>query len=79
MSKELEALNTIIYSYGYDENVEIVSKALKALEIIKEKEVDVQLLEDSKNLNDYNWCVHTKNRALTQEEFDLLKEVLLRD
>ena len=45
-----------------------IETALKALEIIKNKRVDVQLLKDSKNLNDYNWCVHTKDRALTQEE-----------
>ena len=52
-------------------------KLYEILGIIKEKRVDVQLLKDSKNLNDYNWCVHTKDRALTQEEYDLLKEVLL--
>ena len=56
---------------------EETQKKLKALEIIKKKSVDVQLLKDSKNLNDYNWCVHTKDRALTEEERDLLKEVLL--
>ena len=48
----------------------------KTLEIIKKKRVDVQLLKDSKNLNDYNWCVHTKDRALTKEEYNLLKEML---
>lgn len=48
----------------------------RAFEIIKIKRVDVQLLKDSKNLNDYNWCVHTKDRALTQEEYELLKEAL---
>ena len=35
MSKELEALNTIIYGYGYDKNVEIVSKALEDYETLK--------------------------------------------
>ena len=53
-----------------------LERKLKPLEIIKERKVDIQLLIDSKNLNEYNWCVHTKDRALTQEEFDLLKEVL---
>jgi hypothetical protein len=52
-------------------------KKLKALEIVKEKKVDVQMLIDRKNLNEYNWCVHEQSRALTQEEYDLLKEVLL--
>lgn len=56
--------------------MELIRKKLKAFGIIEKKSVDVQLLKDSKNLNDYNWCVHTKDRALTQDEFDLLKEVL---
>lgn len=56
--------------------MELIRKKLKAFGIIKKKSADVQLLKDSKNLNDYNWCVHTKDRALTQEEFDLLKEAL---
>ena len=52
----------------------IIKKQDEILQIIKEKMVDVQLLKDSKNFNEYNWCVHTKDRALTQAEFDLLKE-----
>ena len=52
----------------------IVYEKSEVLRIIKEKRVDIQLLIDSKNLNEYNWCVHTKDRALTQQEFDLLKE-----
>lgn len=60
----------LIYSKLKEEK----EKQDKILQIIKEKRVDIQLLKDSKNLNDYNWCVHTKDRALTKEEYDLLKE-----
>ena len=50
-------------------------KKLKALEIIKKKEVDVScLLFDG--LEIYNDNMHP-SRVLTQEEYDLLKEVLL--
>ena len=74
MSKELEALNKIAYSYGYDENIKIVEKSLKALEIIKNKQVNVFLLH-SVDLETYNDMI-ADNRNLTQEEYDLLKEEL---
>lgn len=61
---------------GKNYKVNILLK-LKALEIIKKKNIDVQLLESCQSLKEYNWCVHTKYRALTQQEYDLLKEVLL--
>ncbi len=57
-----------------------IKKELKALEIIKKKRVNIQWLEiciaeyEKNALGNYN-----SNRclfALTQEEFDLLKEVL---
>ena len=51
-------------------------KKLKALEIIKEKEVDVFIFLHSGYLETYNDMVED-NRKLTQEEYDLLKEVLL--
>ena len=54
---------------------EIIEKALKALEIIKKKEVDVScLLFDG--LEIYNENMHP-SRIITQEEYELLKEVLL--
>lgn len=49
---------------------------LKAFEIIKDKIVSVPILKDSKDFIYYNWYVYDKNRALTQEEYNLLKEVL---
>jgi len=55
-------------------------RKLKALEIIKEKRVDVCLLISciyDFDLDYYNSCMCNKERCLTQEEYDLLKEVLL--
>ena len=78
MSKELEALENIecnceLYDFKY-EDFERIRKALKALEIIKEKRVNIYLLVPVKRLTDYNKNQYIINE-LTQEEFDLLKEV----
>lgn len=54
-------------------------KQEKALEIIKEKDVDIYILNCCKTVNEYNFkTVHIigETRELTQEEFNLLKEVL---
>lgn len=56
-----------------------MSKELEALEIIKEKRVNVEqfiLNCKSRNKWGYNKTVVRKDRQLTQEEYDLLKEVL---
>ena len=53
-----------------------VNKEHKALEIIKEKEVNVFIFLHSGDLETYNDMVED-NRKLTQEEYELLKEVLL--
>lgn len=105
MSKELEALNKITYSYGYDENIKIIATALNdydilkndfismrdfkyeqldALEIIKEKQVDVHYLlicieQNINPLQFYNEYMKEHNAlGLTQEEFDLLKKTLIK-
>ena len=53
-------------------------KQLKAFEIIKEKRVDVRLLLKSNDLQHYNNVAEFMGyEKLTQEEYDLLKEVLL--
>ena len=63
----------------------VVEKSLKALDIIKEKNVDVLAIKESKTLEEYNrnaWEVEHYGRykgyklQLTEEEFNLLKEVL---
>lgn len=88
MSKGLDALNEIkkgIDTALWDGNeydyLDIIEKELKALEIIKEKRVDIRLLFETFNyykngLKAYNG-MRTYGYDLTQEEYDLLKEVLL--
>ena len=81
MSKELEALERIEneYSIGeavfYKEDFKQVRKSLKALEIIKEKLVDVFKLYNCKTVEEYNQAQY-RDCMLTQEYFNLLKEVL---
>ena len=91
MSKELEALNRICehldlddeYFYlknGEKADYKVIEKSLKALEIIKEKRVDVRFLFQCKSLRDYNFIYKGTNQSklcLTKEEYELLKEVLL--
>lgn len=94
MSQELKALEDIktwFSCHDYDQlnELETIEKALKALEIIKKKRVDVRALieiledewtweqymdeEDDRNTGGHQFS----NYRLTQEEYDLLKEVLL--
>ncbi len=52
-------------------------KKLKALEIIIKYEIDIRTLEESESLEDYNEGVYPIGATIdTQEEYDLLKEVL---
>lgn len=54
---------------------DLVEKKLKALEIIKEKGVDVIWVLETKNVEEYNdsLCIYSD---LTKEQYDFLKEVL---
>ena len=69
-------------SNDYCEEFEIIEKELKALEIIKTKNVDIDYIKtcfyDKKGgFKEYNAYVgHDEDKELTQEEYDLLKEVL---
>lgn len=80
MSKSLEALKEVKKYYPFKVNeleylyIDVIEKSLKALEIIKEKAVNVFILFLSDNLEDYNQYVTCSN--LTQEEYDLLREML---
>lgn len=59
---------------------EETQKKLKALEIIKKKQVNVRYLFQCKSLRDYNFIYKGTNQSelcLTKEEYDILKEVLL--
>jgi len=84
MSKGLEALNNLVQSCfnscDSDEVLSdktIVEKSLKALEIIKEKCVDVFRINyyiTSNRINELE--EYKRDRNLTEEELELLKEVL---
>ena len=91
MSKGLEALeqlSKLAFVYGGVEQYRLIEKELKALEILKKKMVDIDCLiycfpydgcKDTNGLIEYNrTCPSRINEdELTQEEYDLLKEVLL--
>ena len=92
MSKGLEKLHKIMIAFGTVSLTEkcdclIIEKELKALEIIKKKRVNVHYLQECENLKQYNnyvemnWVSREEaeyhNEILTQEEYDLFKEVLL--
>lgn len=101
MSKELEAFRRFRANAIFDNQSEyylsayfiddsdIIETALKALEIIKEKRVDISVLIESESLREYTdrICVRVNfgrpseqnltYLKLAQEEYDLLKEVLL--
>ena len=81
----LEALNKIdnevlygVYAQEhYSNELTIIRKSLKALEIIKEKNVDIRWIEVCDTVKDYNKGKDEHlNYELTLEEFNLLKEVL---
>lgn len=61
---------------------DIIETELKALEIIKEKNVDIEYIktcfyDEKGGLKEYNsWARHNEDKELIQEELDLLKEWL---
>lgn len=78
--KGLEALQKICAQYYNGEQYKVIEKELKVLEIIRNKEINIHaLLLHLKRFDypaGYNALVGDKYK-LTQEEYDLLKEVLL--
>ena len=87
MSKGLEALRRICLQLvahdetqhkEFDEYVNAIEKELKALEIIKNKNVDIRGIKGTKNVHEYNVKFPTTlNEFLEEQEYDLLKKVLL--
>ena len=81
-SKGLEALEKIKKEYFVDGRLplidrvrfELIEKELKALEIIKAK-ASIDLLEEL-NDDEPHWLDIGCSTKLTQEEYDLLKDVL---
>ena len=91
MSKGLEALERVKkFSVLLDSEKDIVKdlveiipntlktieKELQALEIIKNKGVDILALQHYQNASQYNFSLRGKFSQLTEEEFNLLKDVL---
>ena len=62
------------YIDDYKTHFYIIEKELKALEIIKEKKVNIKLLLIDKDCELYN--MNYGYEDLTQEEYDLLKEAI---
>ena len=57
---------------------DLQDKLNKALEIITEKQVDVLMIKlTCRTVDEYNHLIQPKWRTLIQEEYDLLKEILL--
>ena len=87
MSKAYEALNDLIqmledehYELSEDKRVverkRTVEAALEALEIVKEKGLDILEFRCAFSLYEYNACKNIGCEELTPEEYGLLKEVL---
>lgn len=86
MSKALDALERIENEYSIDEYVfykedfKQVRMELEALEIIKEKECDIRwfkyCIKANLEVETYNNGLPEYYEKLTQEEINLLKEVL---
>ena len=85
MSKGLKALEKIkgclFWSDKGLNDIATIEKELKALEIIKNKNVHtrfIQMVNDKFTCEEYNkQFAREPSEDLTQEEFDLLKKVLL--
>ena len=79
--KALEILDENLYrntaSNDYLEKCRnVIFKFLRALEIIKKKEVNIYIFMRCFDLAAYNDMAE-ENQKLTQQDYDLLKEVLL--
>lgn len=64
---------------AYGKRFDGIEKELKALEIIDKKNVNVGCLKRSESAGSYNYKMdesRDKCKSLTQDEFDLLKEVM---
>lgn len=64
----------------FEHEIDTIKQALlkaqeqeKVLEIIKKKNVDILLIKNKGNVNQYNEYIEDENDRLTQEEFDLVK------
>ena len=85
MIKGLEAFNRIAYPLEnrthkeIEKDLHIIEKSLEALEIIKEKKVQAAIFLLSNSCIGYNFSRGLLGEDLEQEEYDLLKEVLINE
>ena len=76
--QEMNATNmqTAVEYLARSEECRTIEKSLKALEVIKRKTVDIWLIQNKKTLKQYNSMVD-ESRQLTEDEFELLRSVLV--
>jgi len=85
MSKGLEAwerikkgIDTNVWQSGYWDDIDIIEKELKALEIIKEKpQATLWLFQHCDKEMEYEDMISLFKEDITKKQFELLKEVLL--
>lgn len=67
--------------YEFVDCYNTIEQSLKAFEIIKTKQVDLHTVNNVKSCREYNLKMmgryaYYENKTLTEEEYDLLKEIL---
>lgn len=74
----LERTNNLVF---YKEEIEAIEKQDKVISLLKEKQVDVGLIQKCKSVNEYNFIIipALNNKMLAQDEFNLLKEAFCND
>lgn len=77
-SAHLNTRDFVDIAFDVEKASNAIEKELKAFEIIDKKSVVVELVRKTDNVEAYNFAIKDDNYAiaLTQEEYDLLKEVL---
>lgn len=78
-TRNRSAIEYLLEQENTETYFETIEKELKALEIIRKKGIDVDMIKYHKNLDNYNFALRGRYEHLTQKEFDLLKEVLYED
>lgn len=75
---ESEECNIPCYECKYLKKEKFIEKELKAFNLLKDKKVDIPLFIRCSNLEDYNGiCTINGSSQLTQEEYNILTEVML--
>lgn len=82
MSKELQALENIKHYDNrvglHEDDYEVIENALKTLELIKTKGIDLYNLRRTEDVEDYNRFRHYYYDELTEEEYKLFKDFFVK-